>query len=758
MMLGLLLALPAIALADVINGDADADALATPHGNNKTGTQNPGAAAVSYDFDVFVENTGPTSGTQANANDVFKDPGDYVKVDIARAGDWLNTSDSGSPSKFIFTQYTVDDTSTSTADNSQSGTIKIKVPCGATGSKAMTVTVTGTAMNAGPDGLKETADDVTLPSTRQLGTNTLTFTYTITAGSTPDASCVTPPATPTLDLKSTSDSGDSDSDDKTNDDTPTFEGTAKAGSTVNVYDGAVAATNLLGSATANATNGAWSFEVPAAKALSEGTHTISATATDAGGTSTAATLSVLIDKTAPAANCGMPPTGWSASDVSITCAPTDTGGSGLSTAAASLTPASFNLVTNVAAGTETNNASTNSRDIYDVAGNKATAGPISGIMIDKKVPSTTADAGSYNFGDWTNQNVTVTLDANDDGSGVNTTEYSLDGGAYQAYPSGGILVNTEGDHTISFKSTDNVNNAETAQSVRVKVDKTNPTIQGSRSPLANSFGWTNQSVTVSFLCGDQPLLSGLASCTADTLVSSEGANQSVEGTATDNAGNTNSDTVSGISIDKTKPTVAVTGITAATYTTTDTLPTPGCNVTDQVGLSGPVDASPAAQKTSDTRNSNGVGSVTYRCEGTDKAGNSDSATKSFSVIHGGVSGILQPINSDNTSLFSRGRSVPVKFQLAGDGANSSFPNGFNTSGWTLQRVSVNCTTFDAADAEAEAVPSNTPSTVFRYDSTADQYIYNADFRDKAAGTCWKVKATLDDSTTVLYSAVFKLQK
>jgi hypothetical protein len=302
-------------------------------------------------------------------------------------------------------------------------------------------------------------------------------------------------------------------------------------------------------------------------------------------------------------------------------------------------------------------------------------------------------------------------------------------------------------------------------------DKTAPTITDlgpTTSP--NGAGWYNTDVTNKFQASDS--LSGLnAACVTAFPANMAGDNiqsktTSSEGTAvkvtsdscTDVAGNTAAGIDSAnFQIDKTKPTVSVTGITAATYTTTDTLPTPGCNVTD--GLSGAVNASPAAQKTSDTRNSNGVGTVTYTCTGADNAGNSDSVSKSFTVIHGGVSGILQPINPDNTSIFSRGRTVPVKFQLGGDGAGSSFPNGFNTSGWTLQRVQADCSTgFDLADAVVESVPSNTPFTAFRYDSIADQYIYNADFRDKAVGTCWKVRATLDDNTTVLTSAVFKLQK
>jgi hypothetical protein len=51
----------------------------------------------------------------------------------------------------------------------------------------------------------------------------------------------------------------------------------------------------------------------------------------------------------------------------------------------------------------------------------------------------------------------------------------------------------------------------------------------------------------------------------------------------------------------------------------------------------------------------------------------------------------------------------------------------------------------------------TPASTFRYDASADQYIYNADFRTVSVGTCWKVRVTLDDGT-LLYSAVFKIGK
>lgn len=90
--------------------------------------------------------------------------------------------------------------------------------------------------------------------------------------------------------------------------------------------------------------------------------------------------------------------------------------------------------------------------------------------------------------------------------------------------------------------------------VSIKRDGTKPTIIGSASPSANGAGWNNEDVDVSFVCEDN--LSGVASCGPNQTLSSDGANQSATGTATDDAGNSDTATVGGINIDRTKPTIA----------------------------------------------------------------------------------------------------------------------------------------------------------------------------------------------------------
>jgi len=87
----------------------------------------------------------------------------------------------------------------------------------------------------------------------------------------------------------------------------------------------------------------------------------------------------------------------------------------------------------------------------------------------------------------------------------------------------------------------------------VNIDLTSPAITGTRTP-ANSLGWNNDSVTVTFHCSDS--LSGVDTLSSFTTLTSEGADQSVTGTCTDKAGNIVTTTVGDINIDLTSPVIA----------------------------------------------------------------------------------------------------------------------------------------------------------------------------------------------------------
>jgi hypothetical protein len=112
----------------------------------------------------------------------------------------------------------------------------------------------------------------------------------------------------------------------------------------------------------------------------------------------------------------------------------------------------------------------------------------------------------------------------------------------------------------------------------VPSDTTPPTITAAVDSPPNAAGWHRTSVTVAFTCSDAD--SGIATCAAPVVVTADGANQIVSGTAVDRAGNSASATVS-VSVDATPPTIevelrpspnaegVVTGPVTATFTCAD---------------------------------------------------------------------------------------------------------------------------------------------------------------------------------------------
>lgn len=82
---------------------------------------------------------------------------------------------------------------------------------------------------------------------------------------------------------------------------------------------------------------------------------------------------------------------------------------------------------------------------------------------------------------WFTSDVTVTLSATDNCSGVALTEYSLDGATWQPY-TGSFTISTEGTTTVSFRSTDRAGNTEAVKTLVVMIDKTAPTISLSANP------------------------------------------------------------------------------------------------------------------------------------------------------------------------------------------------------------------------------------------------------------------------------------
>jgi hypothetical protein len=145
-------------------------------------------------------------------------------------------------------------------------------------------------------------------------------------------------------------------------------------------------------------------------------------------------FTVRIDRTAPVLSCGAADGAWHASDVSISCSASDSG-SGF----AGGPTTAFNLTTNVAAGTETSSASTNSQQVCDLAGNCVTAGPIGGNKVDKKGPVinvASPSAASYLL----NEVVASSYGCDDQGSGLANCSGTVAAGSQIDTASPGVKV------------------------------------------------------------------------------------------------------------------------------------------------------------------------------------------------------------------------------------------------------------------------------------------------------------------------------
>lgn len=402
--------------------------------------------------------------------------------------------------------------------------------------------------------------------------------------------------------------------------------TVKASAT----DDATAVTNVTctdgGAQVLNMASAAGSFVLP------DGVHHVACTATDGAGNtgvgpgSTAMPVTYQVDQSAPtiAADpsqdvCSQPGSnGWCRGTENAAFTASDpTPGSGLADPSqARFTESS----TQNGAG-----VSIASGQVCDVAGNcnaGITAGPYKIDSVPPTQPTIRFTADGTN-GWFKTSPATGTVSATDATSGVAgyACTDSLNGLTLGA--NGALSVAGDGVHQISCTATDEAGNSSAAGTATVSIDTTPPTITAQVDRAADSYGWYNAPVTVSFTCGDA--LSGVATCPAPVTLSNEGANQSVSGTAADKAGNSASVTLSSINIDLTPPTVSYSG-NALTYTV-DQAVNITCAAADN--LSG-VASTTCADITGPAYKFQ-LGPNTFSASATDEAGNTGTGSTTFTV-------------------------------------------------------------------------------------------------------------------------------
>ncbi|MFO1480417.1 MAG: Ig-like domain-containing protein [Turneriella sp.] len=459
-----------------------------------------------------------------------------------------------------------DAVATGTSGTCTAGTVSLTAGTLAAGSRSITAVQTDPAGNASP----------------------ASGALVITLDTTADA------ATGTPDLQAASDTGSSNSDNITNDTTPTFDISCVTGSVVQLYSDAVA--------TGTSATCAGSTVTLTAGALSAGSRSITAVQTDPAGNASPASsaLSITIDTTADAAP-GAP-------DLQ---AASDTGSSSTDNITNDTTPTfDISCVTGsvvqlysdaVATGTSATCASSTvtltagalaagSRSITavqtDPAGNASPASSALSITIDTGTPSAPAalnladadDTGTSNSDNITRNTTALTIDGTSEANATIRIYLTNSSGTLlqtvTANGSGvwsGDITLSEGVNSIVATATDAANNTSSdSTGLSITVDTTAPTNQDTvyaasssrtgggsvtivSSGTASNRVWFAPSGTTTFTAG--ATMTEAASGTATSILAPATAG-SYKLFVLDLAGNISSESTATLTVDNTAPTIS----------------------------------------------------------------------------------------------------------------------------------------------------------------------------------------------------------
>ncbi|WP_423800720.1 OmpL47-type beta-barrel domain-containing protein [Neobacillus sp. SAB-20_R2A] len=245
----------------------------------------------------------------------------------------------------------------------------------------------------------------------------------------------------------------------------------------------------------------------------EGTNTVEYRSIDmAGNVEEVKRVEFVIDKTAPATTTSTLGTGWYNSDVEVSLTATDSI-SGVAKSEYRLNGGSWTAYTSPVRISGQGINTLEYRSI-DKVGNVEATKQVE-VKVDKTAPTTTTSVKDG----WYNSDTTVSLVSSDSHSGIAKIEFRLNGGAWATY-TGGIVVSTEGNNTLEFRSVDVAGNTEEIKTVQVKIDKTNPLLNVTFNPSV-IIGNTGKLINVKAAVDAWDALSGIASFELVSITSSQ---------------------------------------------------------------------------------------------------------------------------------------------------------------------------------------------------------------------------------------------
>ena len=198
----------------------------------------------------------------------------------------------------------------------------------------------------------------------------------------------------------------------------------------------------------------------------------------------------------------------------------------------------------------------------------------------------------------------------------------------------------------------------------------------------------------------------------------------------------------GIRIDTVAPVVSIGGVTDGAVYELGAAPAPTCSATDGTsGLAG----SCTGQRSGGTPG--GVGTFTYTATATDRAGNTGTASATYTVRYAMTDPVfLEPVSApghqggSSTAVFKAGQTIPVKFQLH-DAAGELVKAGSAPRWMAPQRTGATGAAVNA-DALEDGLTSGDTYTL-----QGQQYQYNWKTDKAMAGSAWRIGVSLDDGQT-----------
>lgn len=475
---------------------------------------------------------------------------------------------------------------------------------------------------------------------------------------------------------------------------------------------------------ADATSGVDPATACAPATLAEDTsgETFSCTVSDLAGNSASASVTVKRDATDPVVvetvSGTLGDNGWYTSDVDVSFDVSDV----TSSIASAVGCEDVTLDEDSSGETYTCTAT-------DGAGHSASA--IVQVKRDATAPDVTfTRTGSEGTNGWYRGPVVLDWTASDALSGLASTQGCVD-----------RTVSTDGRHTFPCSATDAAGNTATAEAA-VDLDATAPVITPDVTGPTKGTGWFTGDVDVAWAVSDAT--SGVATTSGcdEVAVTADTTGTTYTCSATDDAGNSDSGSVT-VKRDATAPALTLVGGPAdgATYDFGDVPAASTCTASDATsGLAGACTV---------TAGGTAVGSRTQVASATDRAGNVTTRTRSYTVAAWRLDGFYKPVTMGTTvvNTVKAGSTVPLKFNVLKGTTAMTADIG--------ARFTTSKTGCDGGDAEDPIELVTTGSTSLRYDGAAGQWVQNWATPAGGKGSCYRVTMTTADGSAIV--ADFKLK-